>query len=77
VNKLKELYTILSNELRFIIKRMTRFANKNKSKKLNLRERSIIYLLKTNIKTKRKSDKLDFKKLRLFKIKKQLGPVTF
>ena len=56
---------------------MTRFVNKKRSKRLNFRERGIIYLLKINIKTKRKSNKLDFKKLRLFKIKKQLELITF
>jgi hypothetical protein len=56
---------------------MTKFTNKNKFKKLDLRERGIIYLLKTNIKTKRKFNKLDFKKLRSFKTKKQLRLMTF
>ena len=60
---------MLNNELRFIIKRMAKFVNKKKFKGLNLREGGIIYLLKINIKIKRKSDKLDFKKLGLFKIK--------
>ena len=69
IEKLKELHIILTNELRFIIKRITRFINKKRSKGLDLREGDIIYLLKTNIKIKRKSNKLDFKKLRLFKIK--------
>jgi hypothetical protein len=77
VNKLKELYIILSNELRFIIKRMTRFVNKKRFKRLNLRERGIIYLFKTNIKTKRKFNTLNFKKLELFKVKKQLKLIIF
>ena len=33
--------------------------------------------MRRNIKTKRLSDKLDFKKLRLFKIKKKLGLVIY
>ena len=33
--------------------------------------------MRRNIKTKRLSDKLDFKKLELFKIKKKLGLVTY
>jgi hypothetical protein len=70
VDKLKELYIILSNELRFIIKRMIKFVNKKISKGLDLREGGIIYLLETNIKIKRKSNKLDFKKLGPFKVKK-------
>ena len=70
VEKLKELYIILINELRFITKRIARFVNKKKFKELNLREGGIIYVFKINIKTKRKFNKLDFKKLGLFKIKK-------
>ena len=66
----KYIYFILINELRFITDKITRFVNKKRSKRLDLREGGIIYLLKINIKTKRKSNKLDFKKLRLFKIKK-------
>ena len=69
VKKLKKLYIILINKLKFITKRITRFVNKKRFKKLDLREESIIYLLKINIKIKRKSNKLNFKKLGLFKIK--------
>jgi hypothetical protein len=56
---------------------MAKFTNLRRSERLNLREGGIVYLLKTNIKTKRKSDKLNFKKLESFKIKKKLRPVTF
>jgi len=48
---------------------MTRFINKKRFKGLDLREGGVIYLLKINIKIKRKFNKLNFKKLRLFKIK--------
>ena len=37
----------------------------------------MIYLLRKNIKIKRSSDKLDYTKLRPFKIKKKLGKVIF
>ena len=37
----------------------------------------MVYLLRKNIKIKRLSDKLDYIKLRLFKIEKKLGPVIF
>jgi hypothetical protein len=49
---------------------MTRFVNRKRPEGLDFREGGIVYLLKTNFKIKRKSDKLDFKKLGLFKIKK-------
>jgi len=37
----------------------------------------MVYLLRKYIKTKRLSDKLDYIKLRPFKIKKVLGPILF
>jgi hypothetical protein len=61
---------MLINELRFIVERMVRFVNKKRFKGLDLREGGIVYLLRINIKIKRKSNKLDFKKLGSFKIKK-------
>jgi len=56
---------------------MAKFANKGRSKGLDFKERGTAYLLRRNIKTKRPSDKLDFKKLGPFKIKKKLGLVTY
>ena len=53
VDKFKELYIILTNELRFIINRIVRYTNKKRSKGLDLREESIVYFFKTNIKIKR------------------------
>ena len=37
----------------------------------------MVYLLRKNVKTKRLSEKLDYTKLRLFKVKRVLGLVTF
>src|SRR4051794_16930285 len=56
---------------------MVKFINLRRSKRPDLREEKTVYLLRINIKIKRKSDKLDFKKLRPFKIEKELGPVIF
>ena len=56
---------------------MAKFVNKGRSKGLDFKERGIVYLLRRNIKTKRLSSKLNFKKLRLFKIKKKIGLVTY
>jgi hypothetical protein len=52
---------------------MTKFINLRRFKRLDLREGRIVYLLKINIKIKRKSNKLNFKKLELFKIEKELS----
>jgi hypothetical protein len=39
--------------------------------------RDIVYLLRKNIKTKRLSNKLDYKKLGPFKIKRKIGPINY
>ena len=77
VNRLKELYTLLQAELEWIAERSAAQANKKRFKGPDLREGGMIYLLRRNIKTKRLNDKLDYTKLRPFKIEKKLRPLTF
>ena len=56
---------------------MAKFANRGRSKGPDFKERGTVYLLRRNIKTKRLSNKLNYKKLRPFKIEKKLGLVTY
>jgi hypothetical protein len=77
VSKLKELHQELSAEIAFLAERMAKFANKGRSEGPDFKEGGTAYLLRRNIKTKRPSDKLDFKKLGPFKIEKKMGPVTY
>ena len=49
---------------------MTRNANKKRVQEHSYKEKDKVYLLQRNIKTKKPSDKLDFKRLGLFRIKK-------
>ena len=77
VQRLKELQNILKEDLEFISQRIAKYANKKRSKGLDLRKEGIVYLLRKNIKTKQSSDKLDYTKLELFKIKDKLELVTF
>jgi RNase H-like domain found in reverse transcriptase/Reverse transcriptase (RNA-dependent DNA polymerase)/Integrase zinc binding domain/Chromo (CHRromatin Organisation MOdifier) domain/Retroviral aspartyl protease len=77
VEKMKELHKMLKEELDFISKRTTEFANRKRSEGPDLKEGEMVYLLRKHIKTKRPSDKLDHTKLGPYKIKKKLGPVTF
>jgi hypothetical protein len=53
------------------------YANKFRLGKSRLREGNLIYLLRRNIKTIRLSDKLNSKKIGLFKIKRNVRDVTF
>ena len=50
---------------------------KKRSKELDLKKGGMVYLLIKNIKTKRSSTKLDYKKMGPFKIKSKKGPMTF
>ena len=56
---------------------MARYTNKKRTKGLILKEGDHIYLLRRNFKTIRLSEKLDFKKLGLFKIDKVVSPINY
>jgi hypothetical protein len=56
---------------------MTFYANKLRLENFRLRKRDIIYLLRRNIKITRLSDKLDSKKIGLFKIKRNIRDISF
>src|SRR5271165_4022843 len=56
---------------------MSIYYNKKYSKALTLKKEDKVYLLKCNINIKQLSDKLDFKKLGLYKIKRAIGLVNF
>jgi hypothetical protein len=75
--KLKELHQHLHDELAFLNVRMTHYANKKRLKGPTLKEGDKVYLLRRNIKTKRPSDKLDWKKIGPFKIKKKLSDYNY
>jgi hypothetical protein len=76
-DKLKDLYRELSRDIEWINQRMTLYANKSKLGKPRLRERNLVYLLRRNIKIIRLSDKLDSKKIGLFKIKRNIRDISF
>jgi hypothetical protein len=77
VDKIKNLHRELFNDIIWINQRMTLYANKLKFESPRLRERNIIYLLRRNIKITRLSDKLDSKKIGLFKIKRNIRDISF
>jgi hypothetical protein len=56
---------------------MTLYANKSKLEKPRLQRRDLIYLLRRNIKIIRPSDKLDLKKIGLFKVKRNIRDISF
>jgi hypothetical protein len=56
---------------------MTLYANKSRLRRYRFRERDLVYLLRRNVKTTRPSDKLDLKKIGLFKVKRNVRDVIF
>ena len=56
---------------------MATYANKKRLKGPTLEEGDKVYLFRKNIKTKRLSDKLDYKKLGPFCITKKLSEINF
>jgi hypothetical protein len=53
------------------------YYNKSKLERPRFRERDLVYLLRRNIKTIRLSDKLDYKKFSLFKIKRNIKNISY
>jgi hypothetical protein len=53
------------------------YYNKSKLEKPRFREGDLIYLLRRNIKTIRPSDKLDYKKFGLFKVKRNIKDISY
>ena len=56
---------------------MTLYANKSRLERSRFRGRNLIYLLRRNIKIIRLSDKLDLKKIGLFKVKRNIRDISF
>ena len=56
---------------------MTLYANKSRLERPYLREGDLIYLLRRNIKIIRPNDKLDLKKIGLFKVKRNIRDIDF
>jgi hypothetical protein len=76
-DKLKNLYRELFKNIEWINQRMTLYANKSRLGRPRLREGNLVYLLRRNIKIIKPSDKLDSKKIGLFKIKRNIRDISF
>src|SRR5271165_3382894 len=75
--ELKEMQKRLSINIIFYNAKMSTYYNRKYSKVLALKKGDKVYLLRHNINTKQLSNKLDFKKLGLYKIKRAIGLVNF
>jgi len=77
VLELKDLQRELQMDLQFLQARTAHYYNSKRIEGPTLQEGDKVYLLRKNFKTQRPSDKLDFKKLGPFAIKKVIGPVNY
>ncbi|EXV01030.1 reverse transcriptase domain protein [Metarhizium robertsii] len=72
-DELKKLHEEMRRELEFVRNRMAQYHNRKRLKGPIFGEGDMVYLLRRNIKTTRPSDKLDYKKLGPFAIKKRIS----
>ena len=77
VDKLKQLHRHLATNIEFGNQKTAEYANKKRSMEPSLKKGDKVYLLRKNIKTKRPSTKLDFKKLGPFQVLEKTGPVNY
>jgi len=77
VDSLTEIQKNLQQEWIFLQNRMKHYANQKRLPAPTLKEGDKVYLLRKNVKTTRPSDKLDWKKLGPFKIKKKLSDINY
>ncbi|KAK6213447.1 reverse transcriptase domain protein [Colletotrichum tabaci] len=76
-NKLRELQENISNDLEFVRARMKKYSDPSRMTGPSFEEGDSAYLIRRNIKTKRPSDKLDYKKLGPFEIIQKISDVNF
>ena len=76
-DKMSSLYAMLKEELGFVRIRMKRFYDKNKLEEPRLEEGGKVYLISRNLRTKRPSRKLDFRKAGPFRISKKISENNF
>ena len=77
VRDLRKLYDKLRTDLKLVRTHITLYSNKTKIERPTLKKGDSVYLIRKNIKTKRPNSKLDFKKIRPFKIFKKLSDINY
>ncbi|CCC05694.1 hypothetical protein SMACR_09824 [Sordaria macrospora] len=75
--RLTEMHQTLRDELTFVRDRMSRYYDCTRSTAPIFKRGDKVYLLRRNIKTKRPSDKLDYKKLGPFKVLEKVGTSNY
>ena len=73
VDQIHTLHAMLKEELEFVRLRMKQHYDKHKLEGPRLERGDKVYLILRNLRTKRLSKKLDFRKIRLFKVDEQIS----
>jgi len=63
--------------MQFIAKRIRIYYNKTRFKNITLKKENKVYLFTRNITTKKLNKKLNYKKIKLFKVKKSIKGISF
>ncbi len=71
--QISTLYIMLKEELEFVKTRIKRYYNKHRLEGPCLEKGDKVYLISRNLRIKRLSKKLDFKKIGLFKVKERIS----
>ena len=72
-DKMSSLHAMLKEELEFVRTRIKRFYDKNRLEGPRLEEGGKVYLISRNLRTKRPSRKLDFRKTGPFRVSKKIS----
>jgi transposase InsO family protein len=75
--KLMALHKQLSLDIKFLNERMAYYANKRRSQEPSFKKGDKVYLIRKNLKTKRKSDKLDWKKFGAYEVLEKVSDVNY
>ena len=77
VDQMSSLYTILKEELKFVRYKMKEYYDRSRLEGPRLVRGDKVYLISRNLRIKRLSKKLDFKKLRPFKIDEYISQFNY
>jgi hypothetical protein len=76
-DQMHALHAMLKEELEFVRTRMSRYYDEKRLEGPRLRRGDMVYLISRNLRTKRPSKKLDFKKIGPFKVSEQISTSNY
>ena len=77
VKEMYKMYQELKTDIEFLVYRSVYYYNKHHAEALMLKKKNKVYLLQKNIEITRSSSKLDYIKIRSFKIIRNIRKVSF